>query len=159
MITEFPREYLSPWVTAKNSVELIMSAYGNGRALPLLPAEAGRASFGEMEICGVVLEQGGLYLFLQLQNVAKDPLHDYRIDGHDVAFVEEAFSRPIVGIWHTHPPTSADKGGSGPRLSATDLDYAPYSLRQFLIFLGVIREFDLDGKEIGAWRTLSAADA
>lgn len=148
--TRWPTERLPFWQYAANRLR-------DGAVTTmhcLTPEEVARLSFNAMESCGVVVGEGGFYAFIQMENRAKDPLHDYRIAAMDYYRLEQYLGLEAIGIWHTHPPESE----RGPIPSSTDLDYAPVGLRQFLIFRGVIREFDLEGKEIGAWRTSRAEE-
>lgn len=149
--TRFPETTMSYWSHAARVVD---DAAAGDFCLALSPEAVGRLSFNLMESCGIVvgIEATSTFAFLQLENRAKDPLHDYKIAAMDLYRVEQYLGFKIIGIWHTHPPESE----RGPIPSTTDLDYAPVGLRQFLIFRGAIREFDLEGREVGAWRTSRA---
>jgi len=127
--------------------------------------KVGHLSLSEEEKCGFMLGQPeqGEVAFLELRNRHSEPDHNFTIDARDIYAVEEMLARDncggfIEGIWHSHPPRPVRRGpvneseeGSGPRPSSFDLDYAPIGWRLFIVHLGDMREFNVDGKEIGRW--------
>lgn len=121
------------------------------------PSDIARLSYDDEERCGLVLDGdiGDDLIFIKLINSAKDPSHSFAIDPNDVNEVLSARHR-IVGVWHTHPPLSGhaavgEDGRTGPRPSATDLDYHPVGLGLWLAFEGNLFLYDEEGRCIQSW--------
>jgi desampylase len=88
------------------------------------------------EACGFIMYTTGMFI-LKCENVAKDPVRNFRINERDILRVFET-EEHIVGMFHSHP-----RGPNRP--SPTDLKYqGPPGIRYFIVTLTHVFEYDME---------------
>jgi proteasome lid subunit RPN8/RPN11 len=125
------------------------------------PQQVRDTSYREREHCGLLIgDPDSGCVLLELPNAAKRNASRFEINAASLAALME-LGIEWSGVWHTHPPIptrsrladqlAEEDKSAGPRPSLVDLDYHPLAYRMFIWHLGEMREFNVEGEELGAW--------
>lgn len=87
------------------------------------------------EVCGYVVDQGGVWGIAAITNTHREPERFYRMDEAETLAVYELAHTEVVGEYHSHPQGPA-------RPSTTDLRYAVPGLRHWIVTPESVTEWE-----------------